>query len=101
MSQKYIDERSFKHHFEYTPDGENWFSVYTYGTVVLSVVPPNFSTWDSDLDYYGYSEIVCVNEDGIYDNFGNEVIPQEVFPDFPILEYERSLNDYIEAEFGY
>ncbi len=55
-NKAYVKEVPFEHDWEFTTDGENWYTVVTTGTAAIKVYPPDPYTWDSDIDYYGYSE---------------------------------------------
>ena len=70
------------------------------------VVPPNPATWDSDLDYYGYSEMEFDVVSGIsYDEFGDN--PKDIsldecktISDQYAETIEEKLWDQIDSENG-
>ncbi len=95
MNRKpYVKQVRFEHDWFYAESAENYCTIRTTGTAAVKVYPPDPDTWDSDWDYYGYTEllgqevkeVLKINEDGTEENY---------FPKISLdsKSYEKYIND--------
>ena len=82
----------FKFQYESQLNGK-WHIITTIGKACVKVHPADYSSWDSDMDYYGYRElsayevtdIEVTDEDSnlvILKDFSNRLEDLRVFPDY-------------------
>lgn len=98
MSKKaFYNQFPFEHEFDTTIAGEPC-SVFTKGSSCVRVQPPDYGTWDSVYDYYGYTELVAYDVESvtILDTDG-EVMQIPYIREIPEYSlYISSLESYIE-----
>lgn len=72
------------------------YELFTTVECIWKVTPPDCSTWASDLDYYGYSELVSWNALSVENAQRDEVNPEEVLTEKQLLAYTTGLEAFIE-----
>lgn len=95
----YYDSVIVQDYFPYQDRAGNEHELLTVLELIWKVVSPDYSSLDSDLDYYGYTELYSWEVVSVHDcteNSENEVNPKEVLTALQMLAYTRSLETYIQ-----
>ena len=72
------------------------YELFTTVECIWKVTPPDPTTWASDLDFYGYTELQSWKVISVEDHEGNEVKPEEVLTEKQLLAYTQGLEAFIE-----
>lgn len=73
------------------------YELFTTVECIWKITPPDYNTWASDLDYYGYSELVSWKVLSVENAQGDEVKPEEVLTEKQLESYNAGLINFIEG----
>lgn len=93
----YYEEETKQFYFTYEDYHGCDQELFTTIDCVWKVTPPDPTTWASDLDYYGYSELTAWVVVSVVDSQGNEINPEEVLTEKQIQDYNAAMLNFIES----
>ena len=93
----YLDTELKQFYFVYEDDWGEEYELFTTVECIWKVTPPDYSTWASDWDYYGYNELVSWKVLSVENAQGDEVKPEEVLTEKQLLLYSTGLESFIEG----
>ena len=94
--EPYLDPELKQFYFVYEGTWGEEYELFTTVECIWKVTPPDPTTWASDWDFYGYTELKSWEVISVEDNEGNEVKPEEVLTDKQLLAYTAGLTKFIE-----
>ena len=92
----YLDPELKQFYFVYEGAWGEEYELFTTVECIWKVIPPDPTTWASDLDYYGHVELKSWEVISVEDHEGNEVKPEEVLTEKQLLAYTAGLAAFIE-----
>lgn len=102
MKKAFYNQFPFEHTYDTEINGEPC-TIFTKGSACVKVQPPDYSTWDSDYDYYGYTELSAYEVESVQILDTNAEVMQipniREIPDYK--GYLNSLESYLEATGDY
>ena len=97
-SKKVHYEEEFKQfYFVYEDSWGDEQELFTTIECIWKVTPPDYSSWDSDLDYYGYSELTAWKVISVENAQGDEVNPEEVLTAEQLENYNAAMLNFVES----
>ena len=94
--RSYFDTELKQYYFAYEDAWGEEYELFTTVECLWKVTPPDPTTWASDLDFYGYTELQSWNVISVEDHEGNEVKPEDVLTEKQLLAYTAGLEAFIE-----
>lgn len=64
---------------------------------IWKVVPPDYSSWDSPEDYYGYTELTAWKIVSVENTQGDKINPEEVLTDKQLEDYNAAMLNFVEG----
>ena len=92
----YLDPELKQFYFVYEDAWGTEYELFTTVECIWKVTPPDPTTWASDLDFYGHTELKSWEVISVEDHEGNEVKPEEVLTEKQLLVYIQGLEAFIE-----
>ena len=92
----YLDPELKQFYFVYEGAWGEEYELFTTVECIWKVTPPDPTTWASDWDFYGYTELKSWEVISVEDHEGNEVKPEEVLTEKQLLAYTQGLEAFIE-----
>ena len=92
----YYEEETKQFYFVYEDSYGDEQELFTTIECIWKVTPPDYSSWDSDLDYYGYTELTAWKVISVENAQGDEVNPEEVLTEKQLETYNASMLNFIE-----
>ena len=92
----YLDPELKQFYFVYEDAWGTEYELFTTVECIWKVTPPDPTTWASDWDFYGYTELKSWEVISVEDNEGNEVKPEDVLTEKQLLAYTQGLEAFIE-----
>ena len=92
----YLDPELKQFYFVYEGAWGEEYELFTTVECIWKVTPPDPTTWASDWDFYGYTELKSWEVISVEDHEGNEVKPEEVLTEKQLLAYTTGLEAFIE-----
>ena len=92
----YLDPELKQFYFVYEDVWGEEYELFTTIECIWKVTPPDPTTWVSDWDFYGYTELQSWEVISIEDHEGNEVKPEDVLTEKQLLAYTEGLTKFIE-----
>ena len=92
----YLDPELKQFYFVYEDAWGEEYELFTTVECIWKVTPPDPTTWASDWDFYGYTELKSWEVISVEDHEGNEVKPEEVLTEKQMLAYTAGLTKFIE-----
>lgn len=93
----YLDPELKQFYFVYEDAWGTEYELFTTVECLWKVTPPDPTTWASDWDFYGYTELKSWEVISVEDNEGNEVKPEDVLTEKQLLAYTQGLEEFVEA----
>lgn len=94
--RSYLDTELKQFYFVYEDTWGTEYELFTTVECIWKVTPPDPTTWASDLDFYGYSELVSWKVISAENSQGDEISPEEVLTEKQLLAYTAGLEAFIE-----
>ena len=92
----YLDPELKQFYFVYEGAWGEEYELFTTVECIWKVTPPDPTTWASDWDFYGYTELKSWEVISVEDHEGNEVKPEDVLTEKQLLAYTQGLEAFIE-----
>ena len=92
----YLDPELKQFYFVYEDAWGEEYELFTTVECIWKVTPPDPTTWASDLDFYGHTELKSWEVISVEDHEGNEVKPEEVLTEKQLLTYTQGLETFVE-----
>ena len=92
----YLDPELKQFYFVYEDAWGTEYELFTTVECIWKVTPPDPTTWASDWDFYGYTELKSWEVISVEDHEGNEVKPEDVLTEKQLLAYITGLESFIE-----
>ena len=92
----YYEEETKQFYFVYEDYHGYEQELFTTIDCVWKVVPPDPTTWASDIDFYGYSELTAWKVISVENSDGDEVNPEDVLTDKQLEAYNAAMLNFIE-----
>ena len=92
----YLDPELKQFYFVYEDAWGTEYELFTTVECIWKVTPPDPTTWASDWDFYGYTELQSWEVISVEDHEGNEVKPEELLTEKQLLAYTSGLTKFIE-----
>lgn len=92
----YLDPELKQFYFVYEDAWGTEYELFTTVECIWKVTPPDPTTWASDWDFYGYTELKSWEVISVEDHEGNEVKPEDVLTEKQLLAYTAGLTKFIE-----
>lgn len=70
--------------------------LFTTIECVWKVVPPDPTTWESDLDFYGYTELTAWKVISVENAQGDEINPEEVLTEKQLEAYNAAMLNFVD-----
>ena len=93
----YLDSELKQFYFVYEDTWGEEYELFTTVECIWKVTPPDPTTWASDWDFYGYTELKSWEVISVEDNEGNEVKPEDVLTEKQLLAYTQGLEQFVES----
>ena len=93
----YLDPELKQFYFVYEDAWGTEYELFTTVECIWKVTPPDPTTWASDWDFYGYTELKSWEVISVEDHEGNEVKPEEVLTEKQLLAYTQGLEQFVES----
>ena len=93
----YYEEETKQFYFVYEDSCGDEQELFTTIECIWKVTPPDYSSWDSPDDYYGYCELTAWKVISIENAQGDEVKPKEVLTEKQLLAYTQGLEEFVES----
>lgn len=94
--KSYYEEETKQFYFVYEDSCEDEQELFTTIECIWKVTPPDYSSWDSDLDYYGYTELTAWKVISVENSDGDEVEPVKVLTVEQLENYNAAMLNFIE-----
>lgn len=95
--KSYLDSELKQFYFLYSDAWGDEQELFTAVECIWRVVPPDPKTWDSDWDFYGYTEVVSWKVLSVENSQGEEIKPEEVLTLKQLESYNTGLINFIEG----
>lgn len=92
----YYEEETKQFYFVYEDYHGYEQELFTTIDCVWKVVPPDPTTWASDIDFYGYSELTAWKVISVENAQGDEVEPEKVLTAEQLEAYNAAMLNFIE-----
>ena len=92
----YLDPELKQYYFVYEDAWGTEYELFTTVECIWKVTPPDPTTWASDWDFYGYTELKSWEVISVEDHEGNEVKPEDMLTEKQLLAYTEGLTKFIE-----
>lgn len=92
----YYEEETKQFYFVYEDYHGYEQELFTTIDCVWKVVPPDPTTWASDIDFYGYSELTAWKVISVENSQGDEINPEEVLTAEQLEAYNAAMLNFIE-----
>ncbi len=92
----YYEEETKQFYFVYEDSCGDEQELFTTIECIWKVTPPDYSSWDSDLDYYGYTELTAWKVISVENSDGDEVEPVKVLTVEQLENYNAAMLNFIE-----
>ena len=93
----YLDPELKQFYFVYEDAWGTEYELFTTVECIWKVTPPDPTTWASDWDFYGYTELQSWEVISVEDHEGNEVKPEDVLTEKQLLAYTSGIEAFIEG----
>ena len=93
----YLDPELKQFYFVYEDAWGTEYELFTTVECLWKVTPPDPTTWASDWDFYGYTELKSWEVISVEDHEGNEVKPEDVLTEKQLLAYTQGLEEFVES----
>ena len=93
----YLDPELKQFYFAYEDAWGEEYELFTTIECIWKVTPPDPTTWASDWDFYGYTELKSWEVISVEDHEGNEVKPEDVLTEKQLLAYTQGLEEFVES----
>ena len=93
----YLDPELKQFYFVYEDTWGEEYELFTTVECIWKVTPPDPTTWASDWDFYGYTELKSWEVISVEDHEGNEVKPEDVLTEKQLLAYTQGLEQFVES----
>lgn len=93
----YYEEETKQFYFVYEDYHEDEQELFTTIECIWKVTPPDYSSWDSDLDYYGYAELTAWKIISVENSQGDDVEPEKVLTAEQLENYNTAMLNFIEG----
>lgn len=93
----YYEEETKQFYFVYEDYRGYEQELFTTIDCVWKVVPPDPTTWASDIDFYGYSELTAWKIISVENSDGDEVEPEKVLTVEQLENYNADMLNFIES----
>ena len=91
----YLDPELKQFYFVYEDAWGTEYELFTTVECIWKVTPPDPTTWASDWDFYGYTELKSWEVISVEDHEGNEVKPEDVLTEKQLLAYTQGLEQFL------
>ena len=91
----YLDPEPKQFYFVYEDAWGTEYELFTTVECIWKVTPPDPTTWASDWDFYGYTELKSWEVISVEDHEGNEVKPEDVLTEKQLLAYTAGLEQFL------
>ena len=95
--RNYFDTELKQFYFVYEDAWGTEYELFTTIECIWKVTPPDPTTWASDLDFYGHTELKSWEVISVEDHEGNEVKPEDVLTEKQLLAYTSGIEAFIEG----
>ena len=95
--RSYLDTELKQFYFVYEDEWGEEYELFTTVECLWKVTPPDPTTWASDWDFYGYTELQSWEVISVEDHEGNEVKPEDVLTEKQLLAYTQGLEEFVES----
>lgn len=95
--RSYFDTEFKQFSFVYEDAWGVEYELFTTVECIWKVTPPDPTTWASDWDFYGYTELQSWEVISVEDHEGNEVKPEELLTEKQLLAYTQGLEQFVES----
>ena len=92
----YYEEELKQFCFVYEDSCGDEQELFTTIECIWKVTPPDYSSWDSDLDYYGYTELTTWKVISVENSQGDAVELEKVLTVEQIETYNASMLNFVE-----
>lgn len=92
----YYEEETKQFYFVYEDYHGYEQELFTTIDCIWKVVPPDPTTWASDIDFYGYSELTSWKVISVENSDGDEVEPEKVLTAEQLESYNADMSNFIE-----
>ena len=93
----YLDPELKQFYFVYEDTCGEEYELFATVECIWKVTPPDPTTWASDWDFYGYTELQSWKVISVEDHEGNEVKPEDVLTEKQLLAYTQGLEEFVES----
>ena len=93
----YYEEETKQFYFVYEDYHGYEQELFTTIECIWKVVPPDPTTWASDIDFYGYSELTDWKVISVENSDGDEVEPEKVLTVEQLENYNADMLNFIES----
>ena len=93
----YYEEETKQFYFVYEDSCGDEQELFTTIECIWKVTPPDYSSWDSPDDYYGYCELTAWKVISIENAQGDEVEPEKVLTTEQLENYNTDMLNFIEG----
>lgn len=93
----YYEEETKQFYFVYEDYHGDEQEMFTTIECIWKVTPPDYSSWDSPDDYYGYCELTDWKVVSVEDAQGDEINPEEVLTEKQLETYNASMLNFVEG----
>ena len=93
----YLDPELKQFYFVYEDTWGTEYELFTTVECLWKVTPPDPTTWASDWDFYGYTELKSWEVISVEDHEGNDVKPEDVLTEKQLLAYTQGLEQFVES----
>ena len=92
----YLDPELKQFYFVYEDYHGYEHELFTTINCVWEVVLPDPTTWASDIDFYGYSELTAWKVISVENAQGDAINPEDVLTDKQLEDYNAAMSNFIE-----
>ena len=93
----YYEEETKQFYFVYEDYHGYEQELFTTIECVWKVTPPDYSSWDSPEDYYGYTELTAWKVISVEDSQGDKVEPEKVLTAEQLENYNAAMLNFVEG----
>ena len=94
--KSHYEEELKQFYFVYEDAGGDEQELFTTIECVWKVVPPDPTTWASDLDFYGYCELTAWKVISVENSDGDEINPEEVLTEKQLEVYNAAMLNFVD-----
>ena len=93
----HYEEELKQFYFVYEDSCGDEQELFTTTECVWKVVHPDPTTWASDLDFYGYTELTAWKVISVENSDGDEINPEEVLTEKQLEVYNAAMLNFVES----